>query len=75
MFGQSGLNRPRRLSPLSLDKKFETMNNVSDYDVDASLHHDVIPAPGGLHLSVNYTNSLGLGNLFYYFRLYNKSIH
>lgn len=54
-----GLARPRRLSPLSPVDTPLQVNNKEEGGIWN--YADVMPTPAGLHLSVNYTQNLGLG--------------
>ncbi|KAK3881715.1 hypothetical protein Pcinc_013870 [Petrolisthes cinctipes] len=62
--GSMGLARPRRLSPLS---PVDTPLQVNNKDEERGIwnYSDVMPTPAGLHLSVNYTQNLGLDESFY----------
>ncbi|XP_064104450.1 LOW QUALITY PROTEIN: uncharacterized protein LOC135214268 [Macrobrachium nipponense] len=58
--GSTGISRPRRLTPLSPNTRAPIAkdNNPRSYS-------GVIPAPAGLHLSVNYTHNLDLDESSY----------
>lgn len=58
-----GLARPRRLSPLSPVDTPLQVNNKEEGGIWN--YNDVMPTPAGLHLSVNYTQNLGLGKCLY----------
>lgn len=61
--GSMGLARPRRLSPLSPVDTPLQVNNKEEGGIWK--YSDVMPTPAGLHLSVNYTQNLGLGECLY----------
>ncbi|KAK4309392.1 hypothetical protein Pmani_018969 [Petrolisthes manimaculis] len=64
--GSMGLARPRRLSPLSpLDSPFQINDDNKEDERGIWNYSDVMPTPAGLHLSVNYTQNLGLDESFY----------
>ncbi|XP_063882265.1 uncharacterized protein LOC135112143 isoform X1 [Scylla paramamosain] len=57
----TGIARPRRLSPLSPSDS----PPKEDKDKERMIFSTVMPTPAGLHLSVNYTQNLGLEESMY----------